>query len=148
MSLLFRLYARSTSFLEIVIAPLLFVIMRWWMADIFWSSCHSKLQSWSTTLLLFKNEYKVPCLPPDMAAYLTVIIECTCPILLVLGLAARFATIPMLVMTAVIQFTYIQSHEHFYWAILLGLILCYGPGPLSIDFFIRKWFDKNTRIAD
>jgi putative oxidoreductase len=148
MSLLLRLYARSTFTLETFISPLLFLALRYWMADIFWRSCHSKMQSWSTTVMLFKNEYKVPCLPPETAAYLTVITEFICPILLLLGLAARFATIPMLVVTAVIQFTYLQSHEHFYWAVFLGLILCYGPGPISIDYFIKKKFMKNNGIAD
>ena len=142
------LYSRISVFLATFIGPLLFLAMRYWIADIFWRSCRAKMQSWSTTLMLFKNEYKVPCIPPETAAYLTVITEFVCPILLILGLASRFATIPMLIVTAVIQFTYLQSHEHFYWAVFLGLILCYGPGPLSIDYFIRKRFDKNKPKLD
>src|SRR3990167_10669968 len=144
MSRLLLLYAKATSFLEIFLSPLLFLAMCYWMADIFWRSCRSKIQSWATTLILFKDEYKVPCIPPETAAYLTVVTECVCPILLILGLATRFATIPMLVVTAVIQFTYLQYHEHFYWAIFLGLLLCYGAGPISLDSFIKKKFMKNT----
>lgn len=50
----------------------------------------------------------------------------------------------MLAMTTVIQFTYEYSNEHYYWAILLATILCYGPGRLSIDSLITKRFIKNA----
>jgi len=138
-------YLSIIFFLENFIGPLLFCVIRLWMAHVFWYSGLSKIQSWSTTLMLFQNEYKVPFLPSDMAASLTVGVELSCPILLVLGLASRIAVIPMLIMTAVIQFTYLHSNEHFYWAMFLGLILCYGPGQLSLDFFFRKWVSPKER---
>ncbi len=57
-----------------------------------------------------------------------------------LGLGARLATLPMLAMVAVIQFTYDNNMEHFYWAMLLATILCFGPGKLALDHFIRARF--------
>ncbi len=109
------------------------------MAQVFWDSGVCKFQSWPNTLMLFKYEYKVPIISPDLAAYLATITELTCPVLLVMGFAARLAVIPMLIVTAVIQCTYLCLNEHLYWAMLLGLILCYGPGPISFDFLFRKW---------
>lgn len=132
------IYMSLFFFFEKVMGPLLFLFVRIWMARIFWDSGRSKIQSWSTTLLLFQNEYKVPYISAELAAYLTTGTELICPILLVIGLASRMAVIPMLIVTAVIQSTYLCSNEHLYWAMLLGLVLCYGPGQLSFDFLIRK----------
>src|SRR5262245_3838404 len=81
-----KLYSSTTQILEKVFGPILLLCIRLWMAQIFWYSGRSKIQSWSTTLMLFENEYKVPLLPPDLAAYITATFELTCPILLVLGL--------------------------------------------------------------
>ncbi len=134
------IYFGLTLLLEKIMGPLLFFIIRLWIAQIFWHSGLSKIQSWSTTLMLFKNEYKAPFFSPDIAAKLVAGTELSCPILLAIGFAARLATIPMLIMTGFIELTYLHSHEHLYWALLLGLILCYGPEQISLDFFIRKWF--------
>lgn len=112
--------------------------MRFWMAKIFWYSGLTKISSWQSTVFLFKDEYKVPIIPPEIAAYFATAFELTCPVLLVLGLGTRFATLPMLAMTAVIQFTYLDLIDHSYWAMLLALILFYGPGSLSLDHFISK----------
>jgi len=138
-------YFKVTFFLEKVLGPLLFFIIRIWMAKVFWYSGLSKIQSWSTTILLYKDEYKVPYISPELAAQLSVGVELSCPIFLILGLASRLATIPMLVMTAIIEMTYLHSHEHYYWAFLLGLILCYGPEQISLDYFIRKWLSPKTK---
>ena len=138
-------YLSLILFLEMFAGPLLLLVIRLWMARIFWCSGVSKIQSWSTTLLLFQNEYKVPYIPPEGAAYLVTGTELLCPVLLVIGLATRLAVIPMLIMTAIIQATYLDLNEHLYWAMLLGLILCYGPGRLSIDFFFRKRFSRKIR---
>jgi len=56
----------------------------------------------------------VPFLPPVFAAIMGTIFEISCPILLTLGLGTRLATLPLLVMTAVIQFTYDQNIQHAY----------------------------------
>lgn len=140
-----RIYTTVLFFLEKRMGPLLFLIVRVWVARIFWDSGLSKIQSWSTTLLLFHNEYKVPYISSELAAYLTTATELICPILLVIGFASRLATLPMLIVTAVIQSTYLCSNEHLYWAMLLGLILCYGPGQLSVDYLIRKSILRKER---
>jgi putative oxidoreductase len=142
-----KAYIRIILFVEKYLGSLLFLIIRLWIAQVFWHSGTCKMQSWVTTLMLFKNEYKVPFLSPEFSAYSTTSIEIICPILLALGLASRLAVIPMLVVTTVIQCTYLCSNEHLYWAMLLGLILCFGPGRLSLDFLIRKWLMPKDDVS-
>lgn len=137
-SIFVKLYLGVTFLIERGLDPFLLLAIRLWMARIFWNSGLTKIDSWGTTLLLFQDEYKVPYLPPDLAAYLATGTELVCPVLLVLGLMTRLSVVPMLIMTAVIQFTYLQANEHIYWAFLLGFLLCYGPGKVSLDYFLQK----------
>lgn len=114
------------------------------LAIIFWRSGQTKLKNWDLTLQLFANEYKVPVLPPEIAAPLAAGVELTTPILLVLGLFTRIATLPMIGMTLVIQiFVYPQSWaDHLAWMTFLLLLLSRGPGVLSLDHLIGKAFDR------
>lgn len=120
--------------------PLFLLGVRFWMAHVFWKSGRIKVKHWEATLALFKFEYKVPLIPSDLAAYLATTFELVCPILLVVGLMTRLATIPLLIMTAIIQLTYLSHHDHIYWGFLLGALLLKGAGPLSLDALWRKWF--------
>ncbi len=145
-------YLKTLQILEKIFMPLLVLFMRLWMARIFFYSGLSKISDWQATIYLFQNMYKVPVINPEIAAYLAAAIELTCPIFLIFGLATRFATIPMLIMTVVIELTYLNLIDHFYWAILLFTILFYGPGTWSLDYLIKKkWgsinfshFSKNS----
>jgi len=92
--------ARLARALPLAILQLLFRIS---IAAVFWNSGLTKLASWQTTIVLFRDEYKVPVLPPELVATLAASVELTCPVLLVLGLATRLATLPMLGMTFVIE---------------------------------------------
>ncbi len=103
--------------------PLLGVAL---VATIFWNSAMTKLANWETAVTLFAEEYKLPLLPPEVAAYLAVSIELTTPVLLVLGLLTRPAALVLLGMTTVIEiFVYPQAWPtHIQWAaMLLGLAL-------------------------
>lgn len=105
------------------------------IAAVFWNSGLTKIASWQSTVVLFRDEYRVPVLPPEIAASLAASVELTCPVLLVLGLATRLATLPMLGMTFVIEaFVYPEDWiEHLTWASLLLFILTRGAGPISLD---------------
>ena len=105
------------------------------IAAVFWNSGLTKIASWQSTIVLFRDEYRVPVLPPEVAASLAAAVELTCPVLLVLGLMTRLATLPMLGMTFVIEaFVYPEDWiEHLTWASLLLFILTRGPGPISLD---------------
>ncbi len=122
-------------------------IFRFSIAAVFWHSGMTKIASWDTTVALFRDEYAVPLLPPEIAASLAATVELTCPVLLVLGLATRLATLPMLGMTFVIEvFVYPEQWiEHLMWAAILLFILTRGPGRLSLDGVVaRAWFGRKA----
>jgi putative oxidoreductase len=133
-----NIYQYITNFLENYFLQFYMLFIRIWMAKIFWYSALTKISSWQSTLFLFENVYKVPMISPDIAAYLATTFELSCSVLLAFGLLSRIATLPLLVMTAVIQFTYLKLIDHSYWAMLLSMIFFYGPGKISIDYFIKK----------
>jgi putative oxidoreductase len=118
----------------------LLLIFRFSIGSVFWHAGLTKIASWQTTIVLFQNEYKVPLLPPELAAYMATTVELACPVLLLFGLAARLATLPMLAQTFVIEaFVYPEDWiEHLTWASMLLLILTRGPGVISIDHWLAR----------
>jgi putative oxidoreductase len=109
------------------------------IAGIFFNAGLGKIQSWSQTVQLFADEYKVPVLPPALAAYVAASVELACPVLLVLGLVTRLATLPMLGMCFVIgALVYPEFwYEQVLWAGPLLFLLGRGPGPVSLDRLLR-----------
>jgi len=107
---------------------------------VFWNSAMSKLANWATATELFREEYKVPLLPPEVAAYMAVSIELTAPVLLMPGLATRPVALVLLGMTAVIEiFVYPQAWPtHIQWAAMLLVLLCRGAGAWSLDHLLRQ----------
>ena len=115
--------------------PVLQLMFRLAIASVFIKAGLTKIASWDTTVQLFADEYKVPVLPPDLAATMAATFELGCSTLLVVGLATRPATLPLLGMIAVIQtFVYPQAYpEHLTWASLLLFLLTRGAGSWSLD---------------
>ena len=103
----------------------------------------TKLANWETAVALFADEYKLPLLPPQLAAYAAVTTELTMPVLLVLGLATRAAALALLGMTTVIEvFVYPQAWPtHIQWAAMLLVLLCRGAGKVSLDHRVRRHFE-------
>ena len=106
-----------------------------------------KYHSWEFTVKLFQEEYRVPLLDPAVAARMAMVQELTIPILLFLGLATRFATIPLLGMILVIQtFVYPNAYnEHLVWGSILVLLLTRGPGVFSLDHLIARYVSRRAR---
>ncbi len=134
------LFTRVLCWLECIPYAFLAMPLRLAVATVFWNSAMTKLASWETALALFTDEYRVPVLPPELAAYMAVSIELTTPVLLVLGLATRPAAAVLLGMTAVIEvFVYpLAWPTHIQWAAMLLVLLARGPGKISIDWLIRR----------
>jgi putative oxidoreductase len=90
--------------------------------------------------VLFRDEYQVPLLDPELAARMAMVQELTLPMLLFVGLATRLATIPFLSMLAVIQtFVYPNAWaEHLVWGSILLFLLTRGPGVFSLDHLIAR----------
>ena len=109
--------------------------MRLAVGATFFRSGMNKLQSFDTAITLFREEYRLPLLPPEIAAYMGTAVELGAPVLLVLGLFARLGAAALLTMTLVIQFLVYPANwpEHLMWASILAYVLTRGPGALSID---------------
>lgn len=135
-----RLYRR----LDALPLDLLLLAARVAVGCVFFQSGLTKIASWQTTLLLFRNEYALPLVPPEIAAPLAASVELSMPVLLVLGLATRLATLLPLAMILVIQtFVYPENWtEHLTWATLLALVLFRGPGVLSLDALVGLKFTR------
>ena len=120
--------------------------IRVYMADVFFRSGLVKIRNWDGTLYLFAHEYRVPLLPPELAAWLGTFGELLFPPLLALGLAARLSALSLsfVNVVAVISFWHVLEQNqaalmsHFYWGLLLLVTLCHGPGKLSVDHLIRN----------
>jgi putative oxidoreductase len=134
---------RIIAWLEAVPYSLLAIPLRLGVAWIFWSSAQVKLINWQRTIELFAEEYRVPLLPPEIAAAMALSIEIACPILLVLGLFTRLAVLVLLGMTAVIQiFVYPEAWPtHLQWAAMMLVLLCRGAGAFSLDRLLWRWLE-------
>ena len=137
---LIEIASRPWRWLDAVPYTLLAIPLRLAVATVFWNSAMTHLANWQTTLYLFANDYRLPFLPPDPAAYMAVSIEVSTPILLVLGLLTRPAALVLLGMTTVIEvFVYPQAWPtHIQWAAMLLVLLCRGPGLLSVDQLLKR----------
>ena len=112
------------------------------IAAVFWSSGLTKIASWDTTIALFRDEYMVPLLPPEIAAVISATFELSCSALIVIGLATRLAILPLLGMTFVIEvFVYPEYWtQHLMWASVLLFLLTKGPGVFSLDHYVERLF--------
>jgi putative oxidoreductase len=130
-------YARGL--LEAVPMSLILLGVRFGIGDIFFASGMIKYKSFEFAVRLFQDEYKLPLLDPTVGATLAMICELTFPIFLFLGLATRFAALPLLGMTAVIFYIYPASwNESLLWASALGLLITRGGGTFSLDYLIER----------
>ena len=132
------------------LAPLGDLTIRLWVANVFWKSGLTKIQSFDTTITLFTYEYHVPFLPPEIAAYLATAIELGFSVLLALGLAGRFSAFVLFVFNimAVISYPGLNDaglQQHQVWGIMLLMPLLHGPGKLSLDYLIGRKFGLRYR---
>lgn len=125
------------------LAPLGDLIIRLWVANVFFKSGLTKVQSLDTTVQLFRYEYSVPLLPPEFAAYLATFSELTFSVLLAAGLAGRFSAAALFILNAVAVISYpalepFAVTQHQLWGLLLLVPLLHGPGKLSLDHLIAR----------
>lgn len=138
---------RATAVLQ-ACSPVLDLALRLYVAQVFLRAGVQKLGNWPGTLYLFEHEYRVPLLSPVAAAWLGTFGEIVFPVLLAAGLAARFSALALSVVNgvAVIAFWHVLAENdaarmhHFYWALLLLVTVCHGPGALSLDRWLARRF--------
>ena len=109
------------------------------IAGVFFVSGRTKVEGLLTVTdgayALFRDEYRLPLLSPELAAHLAAYAEHVFPLLLVLGLFTRLSALALLAMTAVIQvFVYPDAWvTHLSWAGLLLLLVARGGGRWAVD---------------
>ena len=129
---------------ERLAAPIADLAVRVAIFRIFFFSGLVKIRDWQGTLFLFEYEYMVPVLSVWQAAVLATIFELGASPLVLIGLSARLAALPLLAMASVIQFVLGATNpaydqlEHYLWMVLLLCVIARGPGVLSFDALIRR----------
>jgi len=127
------------------------------IAAVFWQSGQTKVQGFAIDVVhgqftwgwprlsdsvvpLFAEEYRLPLLPPELAATLAAWGEHVFPVLLVLGLATRVSALALLGMTLAIQFLVYPGGyaTHGTWAAVLLFLVARGPGPVALDHWIAR----------
>jgi len=151
------LVKRAIALFEKIPYSLIAFIARFSIAAVFWKSGQTKVEGFAidlisgtfelgeprlaaSTLPLFRSEYHVPLLSPEVAAHLAAFAEHFFPVLILLGLATRFSALALIGMTLTIQlFVYPDAYPtHGTWIALLLLLVAKGPGRLSIDHWIAR----------
>jgi putative oxidoreductase len=104
-----------------------------------------KLTSWDTTLGLFRDEYHVPLLPPEVAAVMGTCGELGFPILLYLGLFTRVGALGTLVVNTMAMISYRQvlfaeglPFDHLLWGYMLAVVAVFGAGKFSLDHYLER----------
>lgn len=118
------------------------LLARFGIAAVFFMSGRTKVEGLLTispgTYELFRTEYALPLVPPDIAAVMATYSEHLFSLLLVLGLLARLSASALLAMTLVIEvFVYPDAWPtHLSWAALLVPIIARGGGKVSLDWVL------------
>ena len=126
--------------------PLFALAVRLYVAHVFFASGLVKLSNWSSTLALFENEYHVPFLSPQLAAYFGTGAEIGLPVLLALGIGTRFSAIALFLFNIVAVISYPDLSDaglkdHMLWGALLLMTFVYGPGKYALD----RWLERRQQ---
>ena len=143
MTQLFELYQSAVEKMLSYFAPILLLFTRLWVASIFLKSGYLKITTWDSTLYLFEEEYQVPIIPWEMAAYLGTAAELIIPIFMILGLLTR----PMAVALFAVNVTAVVSYpilweggffDHQLWGAMILMNIVWGAGAISADHLLKK----------
>ena len=148
---------RAVELLDRIPASLVALLARLGIGATFWLSGQTKIEGlvldpivlhaqlgWphvsEGALELFRSEYALPLLPPELAATMAAFSEHLFPLMLVLGLGTRFAALALLGMTAVIEvFVYPDAWPtHAVWAACLLYLVARGAGAASLDHLLAR----------
>ena len=142
---------RLNVFAGRILAPLqapALLAARLYVSSVFLNSGYLKFSSWQSTLGLFRDEYHVPLLPPDIAALVGTGGELFFPVLLLLGLWGRLGALGLSAVNAmaVVSYYHVLGTEgfeaalgqHVLWAVLAGAIAVFGPGKISLDHWLES----------
>lgn len=142
MSSIVNLYRKCICILNCG-APIADLAVRIWIANIFFKSGLAKIGNWNSTVWLFENEYAVPLISAQFAAFMGTAVELIFPVLLAFGLLSRVSAGVLFLfnIVAVISYPALDANSilwHQVWGIMMLVTLLRGPGSISIDHFIAK----------
>ena len=125
------------------VQPLALLAARLYVTWVFFTSGLTKLRDWESTLFLFEEEYSVPFIHFEVAAWLGTAGELILPVLLVFGLLGRFSALGLFIVNivAVISLEEIAPAAytlHVLWGLLLAQVFIWGPGMISIDRLVKN----------
>ncbi|MDD4929367.1 MAG: DoxX family protein [Gallionella sp.] len=145
-----RLYYRASRLPE-HLAPLIDLGLKLFLAQVFFKSGLTKIQTWDSTLYLFADVYQVPLLNPEFAAWLATGAELGLPVFLVAGLFGRFAAAGLFILNLVAVISYYSElseaglNQHLYWGILLTVLLSISRSAWSVDHWLENRLEKSAR---
>ena len=144
-------YVSATKYLNLL-QPLASLGARAYVAWVFFAAGLTKIRDWDTTLWLFEEEYSVPLLPFETAAFLGTAGELVLPVLLVLGLATRFSALGLTIVNivAVISLEEIAPAAytlHVLWGVILVHVTLFGGGILSLDKLVSYFYQRANGLA-
>ena len=132
-------------------ASLFLLATRVWVSWEFLKSGWLKITSWQNTVFLFHNEYRVPVLPPTLAAVAGTAGELVFPVLLIAGIAGRLSAAGLFAVNAmaVVSYAHVLLTEgfeaavgqHYLWGFALLVLVVFGPGRVSVDHLLRPAFN-------
>lgn len=130
-----------------LLQPLASLAARIYVGWVFFASGLTKLRDWESTLFLFEEEYAVPFINFELAAWLGTAGELILPVLLILGLGGRFAALGLSIVNivAVVSLEAIAPAAytlHVLWGLLLAHIVLWGPGIISLDKLVALKVSK------
>jgi len=150
---------RAITLLDRIPHGFVALLGRFSIAAVFWKSGQTKVEGLAIDIVngeftlgiprlsesvvgLFRDEFRLPVIPPEIAAPMAAFAEHLFPVLILVGLATRFSALALLVMTATIQvFVYPDAYPtHGVWAAVLLYLIARGPGALSIDHLLERKF--------
>ena len=139
---IYRRIIEKVSMLE----PVALLAARFYVGWAFFSSGLTKLNNWDSTLFLFEEEYHVPLLPYELAAYLGTAAEIILPLLLMAGLASRFSALGLFFVNivAVISLEDIAAAayaQHVLWGTLLLQVVIFSGGRFAFDYMVKRKVD-------
>ncbi len=125
------------------VSPLFQLATRLYIANIFFRSGLTKIRDLSSTIALFENEYKVPFLSPEFAAYSGTTAELVLPVLFVLGILSRPVAAALFILNLVAVLSYpdisdIGRADHMLWGALILVTVFFGAGKISVDHWITS----------
>src|SRR5271167_2058048 len=118
--------------------PYVELIIRLWIAKLFFFFGIQQLMHWTAALQIVDEENPFPLLAPIVFAYLSTGANLLCAILLALGAMTRYASLPLLILAVITQFRFEPFDTQLFWIALFCWYVIHGAGPISLDHLLRR----------